>query len=102
MTFGTPVGSLGGWPVDTHSVLGAVDMSIVSHENPPIYAVPRIKTRVLVSAESGATQTAVWEQWIDRHNLFALSARMGEDGASERYTVRNAAPGSTIGKETSS
>ena len=39
-------------------------MSIVSHDELPFHEVPRIKTRVLVSDKTGATETAVWEQWI--------------------------------------
>ena len=40
-------------------------MPILPHDELPIHDVPRIKTRVLVSAQRGAAETAVWEQWID-------------------------------------
>jgi len=40
-------------------------MSIVAHDELPIHEVPRIKTRVLVGADRGSTETTVWEQWID-------------------------------------
>ncbi len=39
-------------------------MPVYQHSRLPIREVPRIKTRVLVDAESGSTKTAVWEQWI--------------------------------------
>ena len=33
---------------------------------------PRIKTRILVSADRGAQETAVWEQWIDQGGYIPL------------------------------
>lgn len=39
-------------------------MQVVSHNELPIHTVPRIQTRVIVNSDSGAKQTAVWEQWI--------------------------------------
>jgi quercetin dioxygenase-like cupin family protein len=44
--------------------MGATAMPIVIHAELPIHEVPRIRTRVLVSAATGAAATAVWEQWI--------------------------------------
>ncbi len=47
-------------------------MSIVFHDDLPIHEVPRIKTRVLVGAASGAKETAVWQQWIEPDGLIPL------------------------------
>lgn len=37
---------------------------IIQNEERKKHAVPRITTRVLVGADSGAAATAVWEQWL--------------------------------------
>ncbi len=39
-------------------------MLIRIHDDQFVHSVPRIKTRVIVGAGSGAESTAVWEQWI--------------------------------------
>ena len=47
-------------------------MTIVAHDDLEIHAVPRIRTRVLVAANRGAKETAVWEQWIDEGGCIPL------------------------------
>ncbi|MDA0281771.1 MAG: cupin domain-containing protein [Planctomycetota bacterium] len=47
-------------------------MPIYPHNTLPIHAVPRIRTRVLVSSERGAVETAVWEQWIEADGYIPL------------------------------
>lgn len=39
-------------------------MSFFHHNELPMHEVPRIRTRILVSADRGAKETAIWEQWI--------------------------------------
>ena len=39
-------------------------MPIYHNNDLPMISVPRIKTRVLVGDGSGATMTALWEQWM--------------------------------------
>ena len=40
-------------------------MSVFAHESLPVHTVPRIQTRILLGADSEATATTIWEQWID-------------------------------------
>ncbi len=47
-------------------------MPVFQHKALPIHAVPRIKTRVHVSAENGAKATSVWEQWLQSDSHIPL------------------------------
>jgi len=47
-------------------------MSIVRLDDLSIHAVPRIKTHVHAGVNSGATETAVWEQWIEPDGYIPL------------------------------
>ena len=47
-------------------------MPVYRHDELPVHDVPRIRTRILVSQELGATETTVWEQWIDEGGYIPL------------------------------
>lgn len=47
-------------------------MAVIPHDDQPKHAVPRITTRVLVGSGSGATATAVWEQWLAPEGFIPL------------------------------
>ena len=47
-------------------------MSIHSHDDLPVVEVPRIRTRVLCGPGLGATETAIWQQWIDAEGFIPL------------------------------
>ena len=47
-------------------------MPVFQHADLPIHSVPRIKTRVHISAENGAAATSVWEQWLQSDSHIPL------------------------------
>jgi mannose-6-phosphate isomerase-like protein (cupin superfamily) len=47
-------------------------MPVFFHDDIPVHAVPRIKTRVIADRQHGAEATSVWEQWIDADGYIPL------------------------------